>query len=262
MVSAQKNQQIEAIDAHCHLDFPWFESDQKEVIGRAQSKLQAVVTSTVRGGNYAKSIQLHEDFPDFVYTCLGHEPQKILELNLDQIISAISKFRNQIVALGEIGLDYYWVKDPQIQEAQRTTLIQYLDYAKEEHLPIVIHSRKAEIDCVNIIESHHMPRVYFHCFDGDASLIDRITQHSNWMIGVATNVVYRKRTQQLALNIPLDHLLIETDSPFLHPFQRRERNEPVNVTHVAHKISDLQNIPWEEVVERSTLNATRFYSIK
>ena len=185
-----------------------------------------------------------------------------MAINFDQIISAISTFRNQIVALGEIGLDYYWVKDPQIQEAQRTTLDQYLEYAKKENLPIVIHSRKAEIDCVNIIESHHMPRVYFHCFDGDTSLIDRITQHSNWMIGVATNVVYRKRTQQLAINIPLDHLLIETDSPFLHPFQRRERNEPVNVTHVAHKISDLQNIPWEEVVERSTLNATRFYSIK
>lgn len=256
-----ENQNSKVIDAHCHLNFPWFESDISSVIKRSKTSLKAIITSTVNPTKFSETIKIHENYPNFIYTCLGHEPQKNLKADIDSILQEIDQYRQQMNALGEVGLDYYWVKDPKIQHAQRQALIKYLEYAKTYSLPVVIHSRKAEKDCVDIIESCQNPQVYFHCFDGEHSLIDRITQYPHWMIGVATNVVYRKKTQELARLIPLEHLLIETDSPFLHPFKRRSRNEPTNVIHSAQKISELQNIPLVDVVTHSTSNAIRFFRI-
>ncbi|MHA1712727.1 MAG: TatD family hydrolase [Candidatus Ranarchaeia archaeon] len=253
---------LRPIDSHCHLDFPLFSKDIRRVVTDAQRVLEAVVTSAVDPARYAYTVQLSKRYPGFVYAALGHEPQKTRRLDVDATLDDVSSYVRDIVALGEIGLDYYWVKDPEIRLAQYETLNHYLDFAKTRKLPVVIHSRKAEEDCVNIVEEHSIPSAYFHCFDGNPELVDRIRRHKGWMIGVATNVVYRKKTRQLASSIPLEHLLIETDSPFLHPFERKNRNEPSNVLSAAKCLATIHDRPLEDIVASTSHNAISFFQLK
>jgi TatD DNase family protein len=167
---------------------------------------------------------------------------------------------DSIVSIGEIGLDYHWVKDPKLRDYQETAFIEFIELAKEVDKPLVIHSRKAEKEALDILESQGgVSKVLMHCFNGSVDLIDRIVKN-RWLLSVPTAVVNRKNHQKIAQACPLDSMVIETDAPFLSPDKER-RNEPSKVYYSAKKIAELKQIPISEVAEKTTRNAIDFYSL-
>lgn len=265
-------------DTHCHLDFDVFKNERTEVIDRARSA--GVVRILNPGINVLTSqnaIKLAKKYPE-VYAAVGVHPNEAdswdeESINRLQILAAEPK----VVAIGEIGLDYY--RDRTAPEKQLKIFKLQLGVAAELGLPVVIHTRnsssddqKATSDAIKILtiwieklivtnsELVACPGV-LHSFSGDLiSAQNAITL--NFCLGITGPVTYKKSNelQQVVCSVPLENILIETDAPFLtpHPF-RSKRNEPAYVKYVAEKIAEIQELSYDDVVKTSQINSERVF---
>ena len=249
---------MELIDSHCHLDYRSFNKDVDKVIINAKNKnIKAIITSTI-DVNIDRVIRLKKTYKNYIFHSLGLHPPGYTKESVKRIKELIKNNLNSIVSIGEVGLDYHWVKDLKLREYQKEAFREFINLAKNVNKPIVIHSRKAEEDAVQILEELNTSRVLMHCFNGKVELVKRIVDN-NWIISIPTAVVNRKNHQKIAIATPLKNMVLETDAPFLSPDKRR--NEPSNVIFAAKKISELKNIPLREVAEKTTFNAIKFYSL-
>ncbi len=246
------------IDAHAHL-LPDFVKNIDGLIKNARkSNLKAIVNCAIESNQFEFAWHLNEANSNFVYTTLGFAPQKIKDLNFDETIELIQKFPN-IVAVGEIGLDYHWISESFWQKKQKETFIALIELANAIEKPIVVHSRKAESDCIDILAKHAEQPVLMHCFTGNMSETARVIDFG-WMISIPTAVVNRKKHRKIAKKIPLDNALVETDTPFLSPIQGK-RNEPANVRYAIEEIAALKGLSVKEVDDATTKNTLEFYRI-
>lgn len=251
-------------DTHAHLNAEQFDEDLEEVVLRAQ---QAGVSNMVIVGfdrpTIKKAIELVERY-DFMYASVGWHPVDAIDMT-DEDLAWIEELaaHPKVVALGEMGLDYYWDKSP--KEIQKEVLRKQIQLAKKVKLPIIIHNREATADLIEILREEGAEEVggIMHCFSGSAETAKECIE-LNFAISLGGPVTFKnaKKPKEVAAEIPLEKLLIETDSPYLtpHPF-RGKRNEPSYVKLVAEQIAELKGITLEEVAEATTKNAKELFGI-
>ena len=244
------------VDVHCHLDFEEFDPDRDEVVARAGDIL--IVNSTVRPQGIAKALQLCERY-DNVRCMLGFGASDLDEDAFEAMASLIKQNRDSIVGVGEVGLDHYWVKDERGRQVQRGHLAQMVSISRELALPLLVHSRDAESECINILEEHKA-RAIMHCFSGSIEDAFRAAK-IGCLLSIPCNVTYSRGRQELVKALPLECMVLESDAPYLGP-RKGERNEPANVRTAAEKIAELKGVDAGMVEEATTGNALAFIGLK
>jgi TatD DNase family protein len=273
---------VNLADTHCHLDFEKYDPDRPEVLSRARAAgLSRILIPGLGPGSSRAAVKLAESDP-MLFAAVGYHPtdaDDFTETGFADIASFASHPR--VVAIGEIGLDYYWVKEPARREHQKTTLARHLELAALASKPVVIHLREendaeggpAADDVLAVLipwqqqlarNNHPLadrPGV-LHSFSGDLPTARQAIAHG-FYIGLTGPVTYKnaESRRELVRALPLDRLLIETDGPFLAPVpQRGKRNEPAFVRHIADKIAEIHQINPEQAAEITSANAARLFS--
>ena len=247
-------------DTHCHLHLRQFDLDRDEVMARAEANgVTKIIEVGIDLESDKEAIALATRYPH-LYAAVGVHPHEAGEAKGEtwaELRTLASKPR--VVAIGETGLDYYRNYSP--QEKQKESLKRQLSLARELKKPVILHDREAHDDLLAMIEEHGEGLTgVFHCFSGGLAMAEKCLE-MGFYISIAGPVTYRNahRLQELARTLPLERLLLETDSPFLSPF--RGRNEPANVRTVAQKIAELRGLSWEEVARTTTGNAALLFGL-
>ncbi|MHA1821462.1 MAG: TatD family hydrolase [Promethearchaeota archaeon] len=253
------------IDVHSHLEWPSFKDNLDEIINDAKENgLIAVIMSGISYDEIERTMEILNKYKGYVYGCFGFAPSEYLHNKdtADKVKEFIDNNIDQFVGVGEIGLDYHYVKKEEDRKASEELFLDFMDIAMKHNKPIVIHSRDAEKRVIEVIEEHYTgDRVHMHCYSGPEELIKRMVKNG-WMLSVPTSVVSRKVHQRLARNVPLENMMLETDAPFLPPYRKDVmKNKPGNIAISVKFIADLKQIPVEEVAETTTKNAISFYNL-
>ena len=252
------------IDTHCHIDFEEFDDDREDVIKRAKDKLDHVIVSGYSNESNMKVLQLSKDYEGFIYPTFGFHPvssQNATEEDLKIAHENIRNNLNSILAVGEVGMDYYYVTDKALRERQQEIFKSFLELANEYRVPIVMHVRDCEKKAVNIIEDYDdIPYFVFHCYGGSLKTAKRIMNRGDSYMSFSTMLCYSKHHQDLIEKIDLDYVLTETDSPYL-AMTKEERNEPANVVKAVHKIAEIKDMDISTVDEITTNNARKIFKI-
>jgi TatD DNase family protein len=258
---------MELIDSHAHIDAPQFAEDREAMLGRARvagvSALLAIGTGP--GPEKLDAALPFAEAHDWIYTTVGihpHEAREVTEAHLDELARLAKHPR--VIAWGEIGLDYFYDHSP--RDVQERVFRDQMALAREARLPIIIHCRDAWADCLKLLEEVWRPAGLggiLHCFT--STLEDaRRGLDLGFLISFAGNSTYPK-TQNLrdvAKALPLENILIETDSPYLAPqAYRGKRNEPAYVADVARTLASVRDLPAEEFAARTAGNFRRFFHL-
>ena len=255
------------VDSHAHLDDSDFDPDRAAVIERARAAglRYILVAGGGTGPDRLDSPLAIAESHDWIYASVGvhpHEARHFTDSHADKIRQLAE--HPKVVAVGEIGLDYYYDHSP--REVQKQVLIRQMELARELDRPIIIHCRDAWADLREVAAAHWKPTGLggiLHCFTGDH---DDARTFSDWgfLISFAGNLTFKKaeNLRDVARVIPLDRLLTETDSPYLAPVPHRgKRNEPAFVAEVAHQIGELRGLSAEEIGSHTTDNFYRFFRL-
>lgn len=252
------------IDTHCHIDFEDYDQDREEVIKRAQDTLDAIVNSGVNEISNPNVLKLHNKYPDFIYPSFGYYPvasHKKSDQEVKKAQEYLIDHLDDYVAIGEVGMDYYFVRDKAERKRQRKIFISFVEIANEYKKPLLIHARDCDKKALNIVNDYeNIPYVVFHCFSGSKKTSKRIAEHANYFMSFSTMVCYSQHHQDLAEIVPVESMLTETDSPFL-ALTKEERNEPAFVIRGAKKISEIKDIDMEYIDEVTTNNAKKVFGI-
>ena len=254
-------------DTHAHLDFPDFDSDREAVIRRAvQSGLVFIINIGINLDTSQKSLEIAQTHPE-VFTSVGFHPHHALEATPEALMQLESLAGDsRVVAIGEVGLDYYRDRAP--RPKQQEVFRQQIQLAKRCDLPLVIHTRNAHQDTLSILDEEGFPsrKGVFHCFSGEeARLLDFAQEvlRRGFCISFTGNLTYKNsHLPEIAKHIPLEKTLLETDCPFLAPEPHRgKRSEPMMVKSVAKMLSDIHGISIEQVGEICTQAARTLFGI-
>lgn len=252
------------IDTHCHIDFEDFDGDREDVIKRAKDKLDYIIVSGYSNDSNMNVLKLSRDYEGFIYPTFGFHPvssQNATQEDIDIAHNNIKNHLNDILAIGEVGMDYYYVTDKALRERQQEIFKGFLELADEYRVPIVMHVRDCEKKAVNIIEDYeNIPYFVFHCYGGSLKTAKRIMNRDDSYMSFSTMLCYSKHHQDLIEKIDLDYVLTETDSPYL-AMTKEERNEPANVVKAVHKIAEIKDMDVETVDEITTSNARKIFKI-
>lgn len=254
------------IDVHCHLEQKDYDKDREQVIDSCRKELKAVITSCAHPRDFELTMRMVENHPDFVFASCGIHPEYVKEVSeqeKDDFLDLIVKNKDKIVAIGETGLDYWYIKEEEWQKRQKELFIELIGLAKELNKPLVIHSREVFEETLNILESQDAKRVNFHMW-GANQLINRILDNG-WYVSMNTIILKSKKHKKIARDIPLDRLMLETDSPWLAPKRLLEgleaRNDPRSIKIVAEKVSEIKKLPFNEIWQKCGENAVKFFDI-
>jgi len=252
------------IDTHVHLNADQYEEDLQEVIDRAlEANVERMVVIGFDRKTIERTMQLIEQY-DFVYGVIGWHPVDAIDCT-QQDLEWIEQLAShpKIVGIGETGLDYYWDKSP--KDVQQELFRKQIQLAQKINLPIVIHNRDATGDVVQILREENAASVggVMHCFSGSVETA-RECIAMNFMISLGGPVTFKnaRLPKEVATEIALEHLMIETDAPYLAPHPHRgKRNEPAFVPLVAEEIARLKGLTIEEIAQATTANAKNFFGI-
>lgn len=250
------------IDTHAHLDDEKFQDDLIEVLARAQeAQVQYIVNVGYDLVSSQKSVELAKTYPH-IYAVVGLHPHDAKDAQEDTYKRLVELAKEEkIVALGEMGLDYYWDNSP--RNVQQQVFRRQINLAKELNLPIVIHDRDAHGDIMQILQEEKAEEVggILHCFSGSWEMAEACLK-MGFYISFAGPLTFNnaRKLVEVAQKVPLDRILTETDSPYLppHPF-RGKRNEPARVVLVAEKIAALRNEEVEKIGEITLENARKVF---
>ena len=261
---------IELIDSHAHLDDEKFDNDREEIISKIKDAgIKNFITAGYSLGSSKKAVELAEKY-DFIYATCGISPNDIPQdeekmwKQISEIEKMMKKQKNKVVAIGEIGLDYYWEKDEKMRELQRKAFIKQIELANKLNLPIVIHTREAIMDTLEILKQNPVDKKgVFHCCPQNRELIKEGLK-LGFYISFAGPITFKssKNADEMINLVPNDRILIETDSPYLAPEPvRGTRNTPINVKYVAQKIADAKGMALEEIADITYENARKIFKI-
>ncbi|MEK4967762.1 TatD family hydrolase [Cytobacillus sp. FSL R7-0696] len=251
-------------DTHVHLNAEQYDEDLAEVIKRArEAGVEKMVVVGFDRPTIERAMELIEQY-DFLYASIGWHPVDAIDMTEGDLIwiEELSK-HPKVVAIGEMGLDYHWDKSP--KDVQKDVFRQQIQLAKKVKLPIIIHNREATADILEILKEENAAEVggIMHCFSGSPETAKECID-MNFYISLGGPVTFKnaRKPKEVAAEIPLEKLLIETDCPYLapHPF-RGKRNEPSYVKLVCEQIAEIKNIPVEEVAAITTENAKKLFAI-
>jgi len=268
------------IDIHSHLDHCYFKDDLDKVINNAKkANVKIILTAGINPEKNKESLEIAKKY-DIVKACLGiypiqngnneNNPLKINnnklknkknniekrkiknngKLNIDKEIKFIEKNKKDIVAIGEVGLDYFWVKDN--LKGQKILFEKMIQLAEKLNKPLIVHSRKAEEDAIDILQSSKLKKIIMHCFTGKKSLVKEIIDNG-WFMTAPTCITRSTQFQENVKLIPITQLFCETDAPYLSPFKNK-RNEPAFVIEAYKKVAEIKNMELKEVINNVWMN--------
>ena len=253
------------IDSHAHLDDERFDKDRDLLIkSLKENGIDLVINVGADLASSIKSVSLSQQYEN-IYAAIGVHPHSAKEMD-ESTIDVLKSFagREKVVAIGEIGLDYYYDNSP--RDIQRQRFIEQLELAKEVDLPVIIHSRDAARETFDILKNAQDGSLegVLHCYSGSVEMALEYIK-LGFYISLAGPVSFKnaKMPKEVAKAVPLDKLLIETDSPYLTPEPNRgKRNEPIYVRYVAGTIAELRGIPFEELATKTSENTKRLFRIE
>ncbi len=247
------------IDAHCHLHLPWFSSDiLPSLLDEAKlNSVEKVISCASNPENYD---QVLEDANNMtLFATIGLQPTFADKFTNADIIRPLLD-ANLVPAIGEVGLDYYWIKDESLRDRQLILFESCIQLANEYQLPLVIHSRKAEQQCLEVLENLATTPILLHSFEGNLELVNRAID-SGYLISIPTNVTRRRNRRKVATRAGLDNILLESDSPFCAPSEDIHPNTPKSITQAAEKLSEVFECSIDEIASTTTKNTEEFYQI-
>lgn len=256
------------IDTHCHLDGEEFAADSDEVVARAR---EAGVAKVLVPGIDLKSCQTVMDtchqYPDFCYPMLGLHPEevradwrKVLEQIKYSLTSHLSPHTSKIIAIGEVGLDFYWSRE--FEQEQLEAFEEQVRWSVDTRLPLMIHCRKAQNEMVAILKKYgdNLPGGVFHCFTGNEIEARELLQFNRFVLGIGGVLTFKKSNlpQTLPTVVPLDRIVLETDAPYMAPVPHRgQRNEPAFVLEVLRKLAACYGVSEKKVARITTETVER-----
>jgi len=248
------------IDVHAHLDLKEFDSDLDEVIERAEKAgVKVIINNGLGPESNRKTLELSEKYK-ILKPALGLYPDDAIKLTEEQLqneLEFIEKNKDKIIAIGEVGLDYKYCKKEQEQKLQKEIFIKIINLSKKINKPLIIHSRKAEHELIEILEKEKAKKIILHCFSGKLKLIKKAAE-LGYYFSIPTNITHSQHFQKLAELVDINQLLTETDSPYLSPYKNR-RNEPSFIIEAIKKIAEIKNISINETANNIFMNYQNFF---
>jgi TatD DNase family protein len=258
---------MELVDSHAHIDFPQFAEDREAMLARArEAGVEALLAiGTGPGPEKLDSALPFADAYEWIWASVGIHPQEAHQVTAHHLDELEKLARHsKVIAWGEIGLDYFYDKAP--RDVQKQVFVEQMELAAKAKLPIIIHCRDAWEDCLKMLEEHWKPTGIggiLHCFTSTLADAKRGID-MGFMVSFAGNSTYPKTQaiRDVAAEIPISNILIETDSPFLAPqAYRGKRNEPAYVAEVARTLASVRNLTPEEVAAATAENFRRFFRL-
>ena len=254
-------------DSHCHLDYSNLYDQLDQVVKRAQiNQVKYLLTICTTLESFKKIILIIEKYED-IYGTFGihpHESKKYKNVDLDYIINLKKKYK-KVIGIGETGLDFYYnYSDKKIQ---KKSFIEHIHAASQLNIPLIVHSRNAEIETYEILKSEKNNsnlKVLIHCFTGSKNFAKKLID-MNCYISVSGVITFKNSTElaETVSSIPIENLLVETDSPYLTPIPYRGKiNEPSYIVHTVEKLSEIKKISKEQVISNTTYNFKNLFELK
>lgn len=249
------------IDVHCHLEF-YNSKELEEIIERARKANVKIIINN--GLNIESNLKIMNSLsPNYkeIKAALGLYPIDALKMREEEIsysFEFIKSNKNSIIALGEVGLDFK--EDEKCHEKQKRIFQNFIELSFEIDKPLIVHSRKAEKEVIEILEKNNSKKVIMHCFSGNMKLVDRIISNG-WFISIPSSIKNSEHFQNVVKRVPIGNLFCETDSPYLHP-EKIPKNEPANVIVSYSTISKIKNRSLEEVENQIEKNFEFLFSNK
>ena len=270
------------LDTHAHYDGPEYADDLDKVIARArEAGVERVLVPGVNWQDFPHMLTVCNRFPGYLYPMVGLHPEEVnptkiyIAATLSEMEAWLTIHHNEVVAIGEVGLDYYW--DATYREEQINVFARQVQWALRFQLPLMIHCRKAQQDLVHTLrqvlnegKSHSslltlhssLLKGVFHCFTGSAEQARELLSFPGFCLGIGGALTFKKAKlpQVLADNVPLERIVLETDAPYLTPVPHRgQRNESAYLVHVVELLSTIYHLPPEAIRQQTTRNALRLF---
>ena len=242
------------IDTHCHLDGEEFAADRDAVVQRArEAGCTAVFLPAIDVASCHTVLDVCRQYPDYCRPMLGLHPEEVR-----------ADWRDQLIAIGEVGLDYYWSRE--FEHEQQEAFEEQVRWAVELQLPLMIHCRKAQNEMVAIIKryAHDLPGGVFHCFTGNVQEAQQLLEFDRFVLGIGGVLTFKKShlPETLADVVPLDRIVLETDAPYMAPVPLRgQRNEPAFIRHVITRLAEAYGVTEEEICRQTNANVARVFNV-
>lgn len=256
------------IDTHSHIDSEEFRDDIDETIQRAkEAGIEKILIPAIDHASCQRILDICSRYSATCYPMLGLHPEEVKsdwQSHLEQIRSVISKERKHVVAIGEIGLDYYWSRE--FEAEQVMAFEQQICWAIEERLPLMIHCRKAQNEMLRIIRKYEKDLIggVFHCFTGNVHEAAELLQFQKFSLGIGGVLTFKKSVlpETLAKVVPLERIVLETDAPYMAPVPHRgKRNEPAYVKDICLRLADIYNTTPEDIDLVTTRTAENIFGV-
>lgn len=251
-------------DTHAHFDSRQFNEDRDELLSSLPEQgVSLIVNPGCDIPTSRKAVELAEQYP-FIYAAVGFHPEELENAELSDLeeIRRLAA-HEKVVAIGEIGLDYYWVKDEDGRKKEQEFFRAQLSLAEELNLPVIVHDREAHGDTLAIVKEFPNVTGVFHCYSGSVEMAQELVK-IGWMISFTGVLTYHnaRKAVEVAEAIPLENLMIETDSPYMAPVPHRgKRNHSGYVLHVCEKLAEIKGISVVECAKETSRNGCRFFHI-
>ena len=249
------------IDTHTHIYDKQFENDFDDVMKRIEDELEGIVSIGFDLESSLKSIELANRY-SFVNAVIGVHPVDIKKYNdkVEKELERLALTEKKVVAIGEIGLDYHWMEDP--KDVQIAGFRKQMELAERVKKPVVIHTREALQDTLDVLKDYKNVGGILHCYPGSLEAANPFLDRYYLGIGGTLTFKNNKKTKELVKELPLEKIVLETDCPYLTPVPfRGKRNEPIYTKYVAEEVARIKEISVEEVIKITTENAKKIYGM-
>ncbi len=248
-------------DSHAHLDDEAFDTDREALIAELQETLDGIVNPGCDAVSSAKAVELAEKY-DFIYAAVGYHPENLAGIPKDYLYQLADWAKlPKVVAIGEIGLDYYW-KENEPKEVQKRIFLEQIDLAKQFDLPIIIHEREAHGDTMELFQKEvHSVQAVFHCFSGSLEMAKELAKRG-YYFGFGGTSTYKnsQKVREVMQYIPKELMLFETDCPYLTPVPfRGKRNNPAYVEYTAKNAAEVLRMDFAELAAITAANTKRLF---
>ncbi len=270
---------MEWIDTHCHIDGEEFDADREAVLERARAAgVSKVFVPAIDLNTSRRIIELCRQHPGYCYPMVGLHPEEVRADWRDQLSaikdllplspitpSPITLHPSPIIAIGEVGLDFYWSRE--FEQEQLEAFEEQVRWSVATQLPLMIHCRKAQNEMVNILKRYarELPGGVFHCFTGNEQEARQLLQFDRFVLGVGGVLTFKKShlPEVLPAAVPPDRLIIETDAPYMAPVPMRgQRNEPAFTRYVLQRLAEAYGVAEQEMADHTNANVARVFGVK
>ena len=266
---------MEWVDTHCHIDGEEFDQDRDAVIQRArEAGVGRILVPAIDLASSERIVRLCAQYPDYLYPMVGLHPEEVRAdwreqlLAISNLLLAVSQSptanSQQPIAIGEVGLDYYWSRE--FEQEQLEAFEEQVRWSVETRLPLMIHCRKAQNEMVALLKKYakDLPGGVFHCFTGNELEAAELLQFDRFVLGIGGVLTFKKShlPEVLPRVVPLDRIVIETDAPYMAPVPcRGQRNEPAYTAYVLQRLAEAYGVTTQEVAETTNANCKRILNI-